>query len=357
MGTLGSIAIAVLVLVLQHDRVHGKHAYEKLNKCDIYQGSWVYDDSYPLYDSSLCNFIEKAFNCQQNGRPDKHYLKYRWQPSSCKLPRFDVEDLLERLRNKRIMFIGDSLSLNQWQSLTCMVHAASPQSEYTIERTGSISSMKFLSHNASLMLQRNAFLVDIVEERRGWVLKLNSIDHNDQKAWKDSDVLIFNSWYWWLHTGRKQPWDFIQDGDNLHEDMDRLVAYEKALKTWARWADKNVDPTKTKVFYQSISPTHWNSTGWGNPEGKNCSSETQPLIAPPYPRSRHPAELIVEKVLSNMSKPVGLLNVTALSRLRKDAHPSMYGSGGHHGMDCSHWCLAGVPDTWNNLLYAELIRI
>lgn len=141
------------------------------------------------------------------------------------------------------------------------------------------------SHNASLMLQRNAFLVDIVEERQGWVLKLNSIDHNDQKAWKDSDVLIFNSWHWWLHTGRKQPWDhhysglglsicismsyiqlwlfnlcrwdFIQDGDNLHEDMDRLVAYEKALKTWARWVDKNVDPTKTKVFYQSISPTHW----------------------------------------------------------------------------------------------------
>lgn len=61
------------------------------------------------------------------------------------------------------------------------------------------------SHNASLMLQRNAFLVDIVEERQGWVLKLNSIDHNDQKAWKDSDVLIFNSWHWWLHTGRKQP--------------------------------------------------------------------------------------------------------------------------------------------------------
>ncbi|XP_062008976.1 protein trichome birefringence-like 43 [Rosa rugosa] len=356
MGALGTIAIALLVLPLLHDQVQGKHAYENLNKCDIYQGSWVYDDSYPLYDSSLCNFIEKAFECQQNGRPDKHYLKYRWQPSSCMLPRFDGEDLLERLRNKRIMFVGDSLSLNQWQSLTCMLHAASPQSKYTIERTGSISTMTFLSHNASLMLARNALLVDIVEERQGRVLKLDSIDHKDQKAWKDIDILIFNSWHWWLHTGRKQPWDFIQDGDNLHEDMDRLVAYEKALKTWARWVDKNVDPTKTKVFFQGISPTHWNSSYWGYPEGKNCSRETQPLIVPPYPRSRHPAEGIVEKVLSDMSKPVGLLNVTGLSRLRKDAHPSIYGNGGHRGMDCSHWCLAGVPDTWNRLLYAEVIR-
>lgn len=38
--------------------------------------------------------------------------------------------------------------------------------------------------------------------------------------------------------------------------MDRLVAYEKALTTWARWIDKNVDQTKTKVFFQGVSPDH-----------------------------------------------------------------------------------------------------
>lgn len=52
-----------------------------------------------------------------------------------------------------------------------------------------------------------------------------------------------------------------------------------------------------------------------------------------------------------MKKPVVLLDVTNLSLLRKDGHPSMYGLGGPTGMDCSHWCLAGVPDTWNEILY------
>lgn len=32
--------------------------------------------------------------------------------------------------------------------------------------------------------------------------------------------------------------------------------YEEALKTWAQWIDENVDPNKTKVFFQGISPDH-----------------------------------------------------------------------------------------------------
>ena len=69
-----------------------------------------------------------------------------------------------------------------------------------------------------------------------------------------------------------------------------------------------------------------------------------------------PGEDIVERVIGKMSKKVHLLDITRLSQLRKDAHPGAYASPGHHGMDCSHWCLPGVPDTWNELLYAELLR-
>ena len=88
----------------------------------------------------------------------------------------------------------------------------------------------------------------------------------------------------------------------------------------------------------------------------NCKGQMQPIFGTTFPGGQHPAEAVVEKVLQKMTKPVYLLRVTTLSQLRKDGHPSVYGHGGHRDMDCSHWCLAGVPDTWNELLYAALIQ-
>lgn len=56
---------------------------------------------------------------------------------------------------------------------------------------------------------------------------------------------------------RRRRWDYIQDGQTLLKDMDRLEAFYKGMSTWARWVDLNVDPSKTKVFFQGISPTHY----------------------------------------------------------------------------------------------------
>ncbi|KAH9616133.1 hypothetical protein KSS87_005250, partial [Heliosperma pusillum] len=84
------------------------------SKCNIFQGKWVFDSSYPLYDSSSCPFIATEFNCQS--RPDKYYQKFRWQPFHCNLPRFNGLYFLRKWKGKRIMFVGDSLSMNQWES-------------------------------------------------------------------------------------------------------------------------------------------------------------------------------------------------------------------------------------------------
>ncbi|XP_072960864.1 protein trichome birefringence-like 38 [Typha angustifolia] len=319
--------------------------------CDFFQGSWVYDNSYPLYDSSSCPFVEPEFNCQKYGRPDKLYLNYRWRPSSCELPRFNGQDFLGRWKGKKIMFVGDSISLNQWESFACMLHAAVPNAKTTYTRRDAISTIAFEDYGVLVMYYHSTYLVDIVSEPVGRVLKLNSISGS---AWLGIDMLIFNTWHWWTHTGSSQPWDYVQDGNQVMKDMNRLDAFSKGMSTWAKWVDANVDTATTKVFFQGISPTHYKGAEWGVPSAKNCYKETQPLTGSTYPGGPLPAQSIVKSVLSSISKPVYLLDITLLSQLRKDAHPSAY-SGDHAGMDCSHWCLGGLPDTWNQILYAALL--
>lgn len=132
----------------------------------------------------------------------------------------------------------------------------------------------------TLHLYRTPYLVDIVRENVGRVLTLDSIQAAN--AWKDMDMLVFNSWHWWTHSGPSQGylflipynnqfntgkisptmivifrWDYIRDGTKLVQDMDRLEAFYKGLTTWATWVDLNLDPSKTKVFFQGISPTHY----------------------------------------------------------------------------------------------------
>ncbi|KAL6975916.1 Protein trichome birefringence-like 39 [Sarracenia purpurea var. burkii] len=318
--------------------------------CNFFQGKWVYDASYPLYDYSTCSSIDPGFNCQKNGRPDKLYLKYRWQPFSCELPRFNGVNFLERWRGKKIMFVGDSLSFNMWESLICMIHAWVPNAKTTSIIKGPLRSITFKDYGVQLLLYRTPYLVDMVNENAGRVLKLDSIQ--DGIVWRGMDVLIFNSWHWWTHTGNSQPWDYMREGNQLYRDMNRLIAYYKGLTTWARWVNLNVDPSKTKVFFQGISPTHYQGKDWNAP-AKSCKGETQPFFGVSYPAGTSPAAEVVNKVLSRIEKPVYLLDVMKLSQYRKDAHPAAYDGSG--GLDCSHWCLPGLPDTWNQLLYAALV--
>ncbi|XP_073287248.1 protein trichome birefringence-like 42 [Primulina huaijiensis] len=318
-----------------------------LKNCDLFKGSWVFDDTYPLYDASTqCPFNNIGLDCLKNGRPDKMYLKYRWKPIDCNISRFDGKVFLEKMRGKKIMFVGDSLSANQWQSLGCMLHSAIPNSNFTLDSRGLITTLSFTEYGVSIMFMKNGFLVSLVNR----TLKLDTLRGSD--LWIGVDVLIFNSYHWWTHTGRFQTWDNYQIGDKIIPDMDRMVAYKIALTTWANWVDSNIDPTKVAVFYQGISAVHYNGSEWKE-QSKNCIGQTSPVEGGAYGGERPPGDAVVRSVLSNMKKPVSFLDILWQTQLRKDGHPSVYVSG---GVDCSHWCIAGVPDTWNQLLYTILLQ-
>ncbi|GJN38538.1 hypothetical protein PR202_gb27591 [Eleusine coracana subsp. coracana] len=152
--------------------------------------------------------------------------------------------------------------------------------------------------------------------------------------------------------------------------MHRLTAFSKGLATWARWMDANVDPSRTRVFFQGISPSHYHykpkepessdaTEATSTPVG-GCYNRTQPLddVATDAAGSGSQitaAQAVVQEVIGAMSTPVSLLDITELSQLRIDAHPSVC-EPGRTAADCTHWCIAGVPDAWNQIMNAMLLH-
>ncbi|KAI3443794.1 hypothetical protein Pfo_000459, partial [Paulownia fortunei] len=94
--------------------------------------------------------------------------------------------------------------------------------------------------------------------------------------------------------------------------------------------------------------------------GWKCYNQREPLEY--FSRPHVPEQLLVlEKVLRRMAFSVHLQDITTMSAFRRDGHPSIYtrSSGKKNNQqlkdqnsDCSHWCLPGVPDTWNEILNA-----
>lgn len=115
--------------------------------------------------------------------------------------RFNGEEFLRRMRGKSVMFVGDSLGRNQWQSLICMISAELASSSPTeVNRGDPISAFKFLEYGVTVSYYRAPYLVDIdsVEGKR--VLKLDEIRGNGN-AWEEVDVLCFDTGHWWSHNG------------------------------------------------------------------------------------------------------------------------------------------------------------
>ncbi|KAL1550042.1 protein trichome birefringence-like [Salvia divinorum] len=347
---------------------------KSLMNCDLFDGNWVKDDSYPLYKPGSCSLIDEQFNCFSNGRPDNDYHKLKWKPKGCTLPRLDGSHMLEMLRGKRLVFVGDSLNRNMWESLICILRNSVKDKKKVYEEFGrhhfreeASYSFVFKDYKCKVEFFVSPFLVQEwdVDGKNGTkkeTLRLDLLSSGASK-YKDADIIVFNTGHWWTHEKTSLGKDYYQEGSHVYSDLDVHEAFRKALTTWGRWVDSNVSPKKSLVFFRGYSASHFSGGRWNS--GGQCDHETEPIKNDTY-LAPYPAKMnVLEKVLKGMKKtPVTYLNVTRMTDYRKDGHPSIYRKQHMsdeekikplHFQDCSHWCLPGVPDIWNEILYAELL--
>ncbi|GMH09972.1 hypothetical protein Nepgr_011813 [Nepenthes gracilis] len=249
--------------------------------CDYSNGNWVFDDGYPLQKyTENCRFLDPGFRCHQNGRLDQGFRNWRWQPYGCDLPRFNASDFLGRSRNGRIVFAGDSIARNQWESLLCMLAQAISNQSTIYEENGSpitkhkgYLSIRFLDYNLTVQYYRAPFLVGVgrppvnssAQVRRAiWVDKL----HWFSERWVGANVLIFSGGHWWNDDKTVKVGSYFQEGGTINMTMDYKEAFWRSLKTWKSWAMQNLDRKRTHIFFRSFSSVHYR---WENPPGSGST--------------------------------------------------------------------------------------
>ncbi|CAF1935351.1 unnamed protein product [Brassica oleracea var. botrytis] len=346
------------------------------NVCDYSYGKWVRRRQLDPEETSYgeeCRFLDPGFRCLNNGRKDSSFRQWRWQPHDCDLPRFNARDFLERSRNGRIVFVGDSIGRNQWESLLCMLsQAVSNKSEIyevngnPISKHKGFLSMRFPEQNLTVEYHRTPFLVVVARPPENSPEDVKMTVRVDEfnwqsKRWVGSDVLVFNTGHWWNEDKTFNSGCYFQEGGKLNKTMGVMEGFEKSLKTWKSWILEKLDSESSYVFFRSFSPVHYRNGTWNL--GGLCDADTEPetdmMKMEPDPIHNSYISEVIQGMRYEHSK-VKFLNITYLTEFRKDAHPSRYrepGTPEDAPQDCSHWCLPGVPDTWNEILYAQLLAM
>ncbi|KAF8729582.1 hypothetical protein HU200_017526 [Digitaria exilis] len=352
--------------------------------CNLTQGQWVPDDEAPYYTNLTCPFIDDHQNCMKFGKPSLEFMRWRWRPDGCELPRFDAARFLEAMRGKSMAFVGDSLARNHLKSLLCLLsEEAQPVEVGTspeIDVTGRAvrRDYHFGNHGFTISLFWSPFLVKANQSNATlgqWDLHLDTADTRWAAHIAGFDYIVLSGTNWFLRpslyrergrlVGRNDAAG-IAGGGNLTEVVSVPVAVRAAFRT-ALGAIASREGFRGKVVLRTVTPAHFENGEWNT--GGDCV-RTLPFrrgeralgaVEAEYRAAQVDALRETAAAARRNGVEMLLLDITEAMDLRPDGHPSRYGhppGGSVEGsfvVDCLHWCLPGPIDLWSELLLQMLI--
>ncbi|XP_077210316.1 protein trichome birefringence-like 14 [Tasmannia lanceolata] len=340
--------------------------------CNYAKGKWVADSRRPLYSSFGCKqWLSEMWACRLTQRTDFSYEGFRWQPENCEMPEFKGSLFLKRMQGRTLAFVGDSLGRQQFQSLMCMITGGkeSPEVEDIGWKYGLVKARgavrpdgwayRFLSTNTTILYYWSASLcelepLNISNPATEYAMHLDRPATFLRQYLHRFDVLVLNTGHHW-NRGKLKANRWVMYVGGVPNNNRALAGIGSAknftVYSVVKWLDTQLPKhPKLKAFFRTISPRHFVNGDWNS--GGSCDNTT-PLAGGNQVLQDKSSDPDAEGAVEGTR--VKLLDITALSQLRDECHISRYSIKATPGMqDCLHWCLPGVPDTWNEIIFAQL---
>ncbi|CAN8252465.1 unnamed protein product [Cochlearia groenlandica] len=340
--------------------------------CNYAKGKWVVDNHRPLYSGSHCKqWLASMWACRLMQRTDFAFEKLRWQPKDCSMEGFKGSKFLRRMKNKTLAFVGDSLGRQQFQSMMCMITGGKkrpdvldvgPEFGFITPEGGARPggwAYRFPETNTTVLYHWSSTLCDIEPINISNHLTKHAMHLDRPPAFLRQylhkiGVLVMNTGHHW-NRGKLNGNRWVMHVNGVRNTNKKLAALGNAknftIHSTVSWVNSQLPlHPGLKAFYRSLSPRHFVGGEWNT--GGSCNNTTPMSIGKEVLQeesSDHSAGHAVK------GTGVKLLDITALSNIRDEGHISRFSISASKGVqDCLHWCLPGVPDTWNEILFAMI---
>ncbi|XP_010493177.1 PREDICTED: protein trichome birefringence-like 16 isoform X2 [Camelina sativa] len=362
------------ILATDEERTDGGTSTARIanQACNYAKGKWVVDNHRPLYSGSQCKqWLASMWACRLMQRTDFAFERVRWQPKDCSMEEFEGSRFLRRMKNKTLAFVGDSLGRQQFQSMMCMITGGKerldvldvgPEFGFITPEGGARPggwAYRFPETNTTVLYHWSSTLCDIepiniTDPATEHAMHLDRPPAFLRQYLHKIDVLVMNTGHHW-NRGKLNGNRWVMHVNGVPNTNKKLAALGNAknftIHSTVSWVNSQLPlHPGLKAFYRSLSPRHFVGGEWNT--GGSCNNTT-PMSIGKEVLQEESSDYSAGRSVKGTG--VKLLDITALSIIRDEGHISRFSISASRGVqDCLHWCLPGVPDTWNEILFAMI---